>query len=81
MPIVAFIVFVVVVVIWLAVLLTVVSQGLGPGAHLWIQFLIDPSRLQRSVNIAQHADHEIQTQAEHKEWRKRKTDQCNRDHR
>ena len=40
MPIVAFIVFVVVVVIWLAVLLTVVSQGLGPGAHLWIQLFV-----------------------------------------
>jgi hypothetical protein len=40
MPLLPLISFVVVAVIWLAVLLTVVSEGLGPGMHLWIQLFV-----------------------------------------
>ena len=34
------------------------------GTYLRIQFLVDPGRLQRDVNVAQYTDHKIQAQAE-----------------
>jgi hypothetical protein len=40
MAILPLILFFVVAVIWLAVLLTVLSDGLGPGMHLWIQLFV-----------------------------------------
>ena len=40
MPILPLIEFVVVGVIWVAVLLTVVSEGFGPGMDLWIQLFV-----------------------------------------
>ena len=40
MPLLPLISFIVVAVIWLAVLLTVVSEGFGPGMHLWIQLFV-----------------------------------------
>ncbi|MFN2433091.1 MAG: hypothetical protein ABR599_09825 [Gemmatimonadota bacterium] len=40
MPLLPLITFVVLALIWLAVLLTVVSEGFGPGMHLWIQIFV-----------------------------------------
>jgi hypothetical protein len=40
MPILSLILFFVLAVIWIAVLLTVLSDGFGPGMHLWIQLFV-----------------------------------------
>jgi hypothetical protein len=40
MPLLPLISFVVVGVIWLAVVLTVLGEGFGPGMHLWIQLFV-----------------------------------------
>jgi hypothetical protein len=40
MPVLAIVTFVVVAVIWLAMLVTVVSEGFGAGMHLWIRLFV-----------------------------------------
>ena len=40
MPILPLILFIVIGVIWLAVVLTVLTEGFGPGMHLWMQIFV-----------------------------------------
>jgi hypothetical protein len=40
MPILPLIQFIVIGVIWLAVVLTVLTEGFGPGMHLWMQIFV-----------------------------------------